>query len=180
MNRFLLLVLLWSVVFSMTSCLNNVQSNFTPQIYCSYLYVNPIMEGDSVVSAKDTLNFLFNTKTNAYDTDTILVGDTVMFASAFYTVENNMVSVKLDWDSTHLNLWYPLSEDVTNILTDKTDLSVGDMFFNPGYNLFPLSIYFTPVSSGGTNLELTVVSDSEYSTASVLFYFPVKASNVVE
>jgi hypothetical protein len=27
---------------------------------------------------------------------------------------------------------------------------------------------------------LTVVSDSEYSTASVLFYFPVKASNVVE
>jgi hypothetical protein len=138
------------------------------------------MEGDSVVSAKDTLNFLFNTKTNAYDTDTILVGDTVMFASAFYTVENNLVSVKLDWDSTHLNLWYPLSEDVTNILTDKTDLSVGDMFFNPGYNLFPLSIYFTPVSSGGTNLELTVVSDSEYSTASVLFYFPVKASSVVE
>lgn len=170
------LVLLVVLVLSITSCLDNTNPQFSPEIYTSYFYVNPVFVGDSLVSAKDTLDLRYYSEDGSYEMDTIYVGDTVMFASAFSSVANNLVAVKLDWDSTRMHLWFPLTEDVVKVLTNQSDTLAGRLYFKPGYNRVSFPVYFSPLDRGGMNLKLTVESDSEFSSSSVLFYVPVKPS----
>ena len=80
----------------------------------------------------------------------------------------------MDWDSLRLNLWYTLTGEIEKVLTDESSIADGRLYFYPGYNRIAFPIYFSALEKGGTNLKLTVESDSEFSTTSVQFYLPIK------
>lgn len=158
----------------MSSCLTTTEPQYSPEIYTSYFYVNPVFDGDSLVSATDTLSLFYDSQDGSYEMDTLRVGDTVLFASTYYTLNSNLVAVKMEWDSSRMNLWYTLTEDIEKVLTSETNIATGDLYFDPGYNRVSFPIRFAPIVKGGMTLKLTVESDSEFSTSSVLFYIPVK------
>lgn len=166
------LFLLFAVAVAVASCIGDEELQFSPQIYSSHFYVNPVFDGDSVVWAKDTLNLFYDAEDNSYEMDTIYLGDTVVFAATFYSFTSNLVAVELKWEKDFMELWYPLTESITNVLTDQSDLNAGKLYFETGYNRVTFPIYFTPMVRGGMTLKMTVQSDSEYSTSSVLLYIP--------
>ena len=174
MRKLFIFLVLVVVAGAMTSCLEYKEPQYSPQIYSSLFYVNPQLKGDSVVGAKDTLDLIYDAATYSYKLDTVYLGDTVMFASTFYTVTNNLVAVEMKWDTTEMDLWYLTTADIDKALL-KTD-TVGNltctMRFNPGYNRVTFPIYFTPKERGGMKLKLSVESDSDFPMHSVLIYIP--------
>lgn len=174
MRKFYILLVLVVVAGAMTSCLEYKEPQYSPQIYRSNFYVNPQFQGDTVVGAKDTLDLIYDADDDSYELDTVYLGDTVMFASTFYTVTNNLVAVEMKWDTTEMDLWYLTPADIDKALL-KTD-TVGNltctMRFNPGYNRVTFPIYFTPKERGGMKLKLSVESDSDFPIHSVLLYIP--------
>ena len=174
MRKFYILLVLVVVAGAMTSCLDYKEPQYSPQIYRSNFYVNPQFQGDTVVGAKDTLDLIYDADDDSYELDTVYLGDTVMFASTFYTVTNNLVAVEMKWDTTEMDLWYLTTADIDKALL-KTD-TVGNltctMRFNPGYNRVTFPIYFTPKERGGMKLKLSVESDSDFPIHSVLIYIP--------
>ncbi len=174
MRKFYILLVLVVVAGAMTSCLEYKEPQYSPQIYRSNFYVNPQFQGDTVVGAKDTLDLIYDADDDSYELDTVYLGDTVMFASTFYTVTNNLVAVEMKWDTTEMDLWYLTTADINKALL-KTD-TVGNltctMRFNPGYNRVTFPIYFTPKERGGMKLKLSVESDSDFPIHSVLLYIP--------
>lgn len=174
MRKFYILLVLVVVAGAMTSCLEYKEPQYSPQIYRSNFYVNPQFQGDTVVGAKDTLDLIYDADDDSYELDTVYLGDTVMFASTFYTVTNNLVAVEMKWDTTEMDLWYLTTADIDKALL-KTD-TVGNltctMRFNPGYNRVTFPIYFTPKERGGMKLKLSVESDSDFPIHSVLMYIP--------
>ena len=174
MRKFYILLVLVVVAGAMTSCLDYKEPQYSPQIYRSNFYVNPQFQGDTVVGAKDTLDLIYDADDDSYELDTVYLGDTVMFASTFYTVTNNLVAVEMKWDTTEMDLWYLTTADIDKALL-KTD-TVGNltctMRFNPGYNRVTFPIYFTPKERGGMKLKLSVESDSDFPMHSVLIYIP--------
>ena len=175
MRKYLLFISLVVATSFLTSCLDTTNPQNSPEIYCSPLYVNPVIQGDSILSAKDTLELLsYDSEGGWYETDTAYVGDTVVFASMYYTVSNNLVSVKIDWEKLSMHLWCPIGDDVRKVLTAESDTTACKFCFDPGYNNVSFPVYFVPLQQGGLKVKLTVKSDSEYSTSSVQFYIPVK------
>ena len=174
MRKFFLFFSFVALTTSMSSCLSTTEPQYSPEIYSSLFYVNPIFKGDFIVSAKDTLGWFYDSLDGSYELDTMYVGDTVLFASTFYTLNSNLVAVKLDWDTLRMNLWYSLTEDIEKVLTGETNIEAGRLYFDPGYNRVSFPVRFSPIVKGGMTLKLTVESDSEFSTSSVLFYLPVK------
>ncbi len=174
MRKLYIFLVLVVVAGAMTSCLEYKEPQYSPQIYRSEFYVNPQFQGDTVVGAKDTLDLIYDSDDDSYELDTVYLGDTVMFASTFYTVTNNLVAVEMKWDTTEMDLWYLTTADIDKALL-KTD-TVGNltctMRFNPGYNRVTFPIYFTPKERGGMKLKLSVESDSDFPIHSVLLYIP--------
>ena len=165
------LFLLLTVVVAMTSC-STTEPQYSPEIYTSYFYVNPIFKGDSLVSAKDTLSLSYDSQDGSYELDTVYIGDTISFASAYYTVNSDLVAVKMVWDTLYMNLWYDLTDSIEAALTSQTKLETGQLYFAPGYNRVSFPISFSPIKKGGMTLKLTVESTSEFPSNSVLFYIP--------
>ena len=174
MRKFYILLVLVVVAGAMTSCLEYKEPQYSPQIYRSNFYLNPQFQGDTLVGAKDTLDLIYDADDDSYELDTVYLGDTVMFASTFYTVTNNLVAVEMKWDTTEMELWYLTTADINKAIL-KTD-TVGNltctMRFNPGYNRVTFPIYFTPKERGGMKLKLSVESDSDFPIHSVLLYIP--------
>ena len=174
MRKFYILLVLVVVAGAMTSCLEYKEPQYSPQIYRSNFYVNPQFQGDTVVGAKDTLDLIYDADDDSYELDTVYLGDTVMFASTFYTVTNNLVAVEMKWDTTEMDLWYLTTADIDKALlkTDTVENLTCTMRFNPGYNRVTFPIYFTPKERGGMKLKLSVESDSDFPIHSVLLYIP--------
>ena len=174
MRKFYILLVLVVVAGAMTSCLEYKEPQYSPQIYRSNFYLNPQFQGDTLVGAKDTLDLIYDADDDSYELDSVYLGDTVMFASTFYTVTNNLVAVEMKWDTTEMELWYLTTADINKALL-KTD-TVGNltctMRFNPGYNRVTFPIYFTPKERGGMKLKLSVERDSDFPIHSVLLYIP--------
>ncbi len=174
MRKFYIFLVLAVVAGAMTSCLEYQEPQYSPQIYSSSFYVNPQFLGDSLIGAEDTLNLIYDSDDDLYEMDTVYLGDTVVFATTFYTVTNNLVSVEMKWDTTDMKLWCLIEDEITKVL-HKTD-SIGEylcgMHFNPGYNRVTYPIYFTPKKRGGMELKLSVESDSSFPTTSVSIYIP--------
>ena len=165
---------LFAVIGLMTSCIKHIEPQYSPEIYSSSFYLNPILDGDSIVSAADTLSLYYDAEEGAYRMDTVYIGDTVMFASTFYTFTSNLTAVELKWETNLMNLWYPLPSGVKEVLTDQTDIDAGKLYFNPGYHRVSFPIYFIPLVGGNRTLKLSVESDSEFPVSSVLLNIPVR------
>ncbi len=165
---FILLVLL----VAMCSCNWHTEPQYSPHIYSSSFFVNPVFEEDSLVGFKDTLSLFYDAEDNSYELDTVYLGDTVMFATTYYTVNSDLVSVKMEWNEQEMDLWYTLTPEIENVLIKDSTTKVGHLYFAPGYNRVTFPVYFSPTQRGGMTLKLTVESTSEFPTNSILFYIP--------
>ena len=166
------LFLLLTVIIAMTSCLETTEPQYSPHIYSSSFFVNPVFEEDSLVGFKDTLSLFYDAEDNSYELDTVYLGDTVMFATTYYTVNSDLVSVKMEWNEQEMDLWYTLTPEIENVLIKDSTTKVGHLYFAPGYNRVTFPVYFSPTQRGGMTLKLTVESTSEFPTNSILFYIP--------
>ena len=172
-KSFLLLFVIVATI--MTSCEGWLtgKSDHSPEIYASLFFVNPVFEGDSIVSAKDTLYLSQDPSDGSYELDTVYLGDTVHFVNVYNAYENSLVAVQMTWDSLRMDLWYHLTEDIQKALTNKSKVEKGLLYFEPGYGRVTFPVYFTPRHKGGMTLKLAVESTSEnFSTSSVLIYIP--------
>ena len=172
---FFLIVVLATVMTSCDGWLTG-KSDHSPDIYSSYFFVNPIFEGDSLISAQDTLNVISDPIDGSYElSDTIYLGDTVVFANTYYSHENDLVAIQISWDSLRMHLWYNLTNDIQKVLTNSSNIEEGRLNFQPGYNRVSFPVYFTPIHKGGMTIKLAVESTSEaYPINDVLIYIPVK------
>lgn len=182
MRKLFILLVLVVVAGAMTSCLEYKEPQYSPQIYRSFFYVNPLFKGDTIVGAKDTLDLIYDADDDSYELDTVYLGDTVMFASTFYTVTNNLVAVEMKWDTADMHLWYLTNAEIDKVLmrTDTVGSYTCTMHFNPGYNRVTYPIYFTPKKRGGMKLKLSVESDSDFPIHSVLIYIPAIEARVAK
>ena len=172
-KSFLLLFVVVATI--MTSCEGWLtgKSDHSPEISASFFFVNPVFEGDSIVSAKDTLYLSQDPSDGSYELDTVYLGDTVHFVNTYYAYENSLVAVQMTWDSLRMDLWYHLTEDIQKALTNQSNVEKGLLYFEPGYGRVTFPVYFTPRHKGGMTLKLAVESTSEnFPTSSVLFYIP--------
>ena len=173
---FIFLISLVVVMFTMTSCdWLNGESDHSPEIFSSYFYVNPVFEGDSIISAKDTLYAHQSTEVETvYQMDSLTLGDTVFFAPTFYTHSQDLVSIKIEWDSTRMDFSMNLFDDINKHITAQSNIKGGILYFNPGYNRVSFPCSFTAKEYGVLPLKLTVASTSEFSPTSVLLNIPIK------
>ena len=180
MRKLLFLAVLIVMACAMTSCLEYEPPQVNPSIYRSAFFVNPQFQGDSLVGFKDTLGIIYDAEDDSYEMDTVYLGDTVMFICEFVSQPNNLVAVEMKWDTTEMNLWYLTTADIDKAIsrTDTVGSYTCTMHFNPGYGRVPFPIYFTPKQRGGMKLKLSVESDSEFSTNSVLMYIPAAEAPV--
>lgn len=172
MRKLFIFFVLLVVAGAVTSCLEYKEPQYSPTMSSSPFFVNPVFDGDSLIGAQDTLDLVYDAQDGSYEMDTVYLGDTVMFASTFYTYTSNLISIEIKWERDLMQLWYPLVSSITDVLTDKTDIAAGKLYFNPGYNRVSFPIYFTPTVRGGMTLKMSVESDSEFPVSSVLIYIP--------
>ena len=170
-------LLLLALSLAMVACIDNTGTHTTPQMMLGNLYVNPQFVGDSLISAKDTLEDHYNTEDGLIYLDTLQLGDTVMFPALFSSNMNNLVSVQAKFDTLKVNMWFdidPEEEAVKKALTAESNHMKGILYFNPMYNYVTFPVYIVPMETGGHPIKLTVTSDSQFPSYSVAFVLPVK------
>lgn len=173
MRKILISLMVPMMALAVTSCVDNVQSNFTPEIRISVPFLSPYYIGDTL-HAKDTLALHYNESLKMYVTDTIQVGDTLLVGTMFYAYGNNLLSTRVKWDTTAVRTWFRLNTTILDAMTDTTQISTGYFPFSPNYNMVSFPIYFTPITAGVHPIEMTVETDSKYSPRSISFSLLVR------
>ena len=174
MNKSFLLLFI-TIATLMTSCdWLTGESDHSPEMYSSYFYVNPIFRGDSIVSAKDTLFARTTEIEDQFLLDSLALGDTVWFATTFYSYEQDLTSITAEWDTTRMDFNFNLTEVITMHLTEASDVEQCKLFFNPGFNRVSFPCTFTATGYGVLSTKLTVASTSEFSPTIIYLTVPIK------
>ncbi|MCQ2311084.1 MAG: hypothetical protein MJZ64_04975 [Paludibacteraceae bacterium] len=160
-----------AVAFGMTAC-DSKPSQYTPYISLSYFYLNPIFDNGKIISAEDTLNV--HTVDGLLVLDTITMQDTVVFAAGYGSIGNDLVSARVMFDTTQVNMRASLSEDITKILLPISDIRNLQLFINPGYLYVSIPLGYRPLQQGTHRMQFVVESDSQFSPRSVTYFQPVK------
>ena len=121
MRKSFIFIVLVVISTIMVGCIGYDEPQFSPSISSSSFFVNPVFEGDSLIGAQDTLDMTYDSEDDIYNFDTVYVGDTVLFATTFYTYNSNLVTVELSWEKDFLNLWYLLTDDTKKALPARYD-----------------------------------------------------------
>ena len=153
MKRIIPLLLL-PLTLLLSSCLDT-QSHYTPEVALSSF----------VTSEGDTLLYFFDSTSNLWHVDSLLVGDTATFAVGYAGLGTNIISTHLAWDTAYLDIWTKYSSEMKNILLPQSDTTKLSLYFPTGYNYIGLPIWLTPKKAGSTALKFTVITDSKYSPA---------------
>ena len=172
------LLFLFAFACALTSCFNNTVSQTTPLYEFGYLYLNPQFVNDSLIGAQDTLGSRYNEDFGMVYTDTVQLGDTVMFPAFFTSNMNNLVAINATFDTTRVNLWFDIDvEDasVKNALAAGSQPEKGILLFNPMHNRAYFPVYMVPMETGAHAIKITVTSDSQYPTNYAVFTLPVKS-----
>ncbi len=146
----------------LTSCLDNDDAQYTPQIVSSYFVCN----------STDTLRYY--QEADGYRLDTITVGDTVRFAVAFNAMGNNLLTARITWDSIYTDFTIGALDSINSVLLPTSDPDAGVFHLPKGYQAIVLPIEFTALKAGSPTLILTAESDSKYSPAEVKMKTPIK------
>lgn len=160
-----------------TSCIDTTGVQTTPEMLLGNVYVNPQFEGDSLIGAKDTLYDHYNELDGLIYLDSMKLGDTIMFPALFSANMNNLVSISAKYDTLKMNMWFdinPEEEAVKKALKEGSDPAKCILLFNPMYNYVTFPVYMVPMETGAHPIQLTVNSDSKFSSSSVAFVIPVK------
>jgi len=161
------------VVVACSSCKES-KAEFTPYIQVSHFYLNPKYEGEKIIAAQDTLLYAF--KDGAYVLDTINMGDEpkVAFQVLFGSYANDLISTRVTFDTTQLDMQAKLSTELRSILLPSSDLRTIQLYINPGFNCVSFPVTYRPLKSGTFQFSLMVESDSELSPSTVVFKQPVR------
>jgi len=168
-NQLVLISILFPLAF--LSC-SHEEASYTPFIQVSNLYLNPVYDGDKIVSADDTLQLTF--QSGVYVIDTISVDDKVVLAAAYGSLGNELTACRCTFDTTQLNMWATLGEDFQRILLPETDLRNIQLMIKPGYNYVAFPLNYQPMKSGTYDFTLKVESDSKFSPVSYTFRQPIR------
>jgi len=176
-KRFILLYALAAALI-LVSCQENRQLKSTPYIAMSYLMVNPITHGDTLVGAQDTLGVRFLADSNLYLLDTLVLGrdSMVRFTAAFGSYSNNLMSACILSDTTALKFSAHLNEDILNVLVEPSSPEEVKLYLTPGYNYLSFPVVYRPRRAGTYDFTLMVESDagSGYSPVLLTCRQPVK------
>jgi len=138
----------------------------------SYFLANPIYSGDSIIDA-DTLTL--TAVDDYYVIDTINPTDTVVFAAGFYSLGNELVAARVNFDTTQLNICARVSDDMKAVCLPKTNYRTLQFYVNPGFNGLYLPMGYRPLQSNGTyKFTMIVESDSKFSPNQVTLHQPVR------
>ena len=149
-------------------------SDHSPDISVSHFYVNPVLDGDSVISAKDTLGLYYHSLDQSYRMDSLAFGDTVFFVSTYYTYEQPLISVTADWEKDRMDYVMEINDSIAQHLSENSDIASCKLYFNPGFNRVTFPNRFTAKEYGILPLKLTVTSTSQFSPSSVYITIPIK------
>lgn len=177
MRKNLILFSLLFVAFSMNSCFDNLESHSTPLMMFGNVFVNPVFQNDTLISAKDTLSETFDESLGISYLDTMQLGDTVMFMALFTSDQNNLVQISTAIDTTRNRIWFGVdmeNEHTKKALAEGSKPEKGYLLFNPMYNTVTFPIYISPMEVGSHVVQIAVMSDSKYSTNGATIVLPVK------
>lgn len=168
-----LLALLTGVLLTsvLGSCIHS-DYDYTPAIYFSDFYANPIFSGDTLVGAEDTLLAHFDTLLNVYVLDTISLSDSIVFGAAFESFANYLTAARISFDTTALAFSANL-ESLRPIMSAKSNEKTLQLYFNPGYELVSFGVGYKAKKVGTHTIEVTAESDSEYSPTRYVLLQPV-------
>lgn len=178
MKKFFVL-LVASAGLMLISCVGDTHSDYTPEIMFSDMYLNPTFHGDTLVSAEDTMAVKYDADLNAYvmtDTLSVTPRDSVVFAVRFWSMGNDLIATRINFDTTALNLQITINDEIRQVLAEKSNLRTAQLYYNPGYNMVSFAAGYAPLKEGLHKLEFVVESDSKYSPVSYLFLQPVVTS----
>jgi len=154
------------------SC-KETKAEFTPYIQVSHFYLNPEYSGDSIIGAQDTL-WITTSSDGTYVLDSIEMGDVVVYQAFFGSYANDLVAARVNFDTTQLDMYAKLNQEIQAILLPKSNISTIQLYLNPGFNGLCFPIVYTPLKSGVFDFSMTVESDSQFSPRSVNFRQPVR------
>ncbi len=160
MIKKLFLILLFPLV--LVSCLDDVDSQYTPQIATSIFICN----------TTDTLRL--RQDTDGYRLDTILVGDTVRFAVGFSAVFNNLLTARVSWDKEYMNLHITNLNEIRDVMLATSDSAAGVIHMPTGHRGISFPIEYVATKAGAPTITLTAESDSKYSPAEIKLKTPIK------
>ena len=173
------ILILVVVACALSSCFNNTGSQSTPILRVYNGYVNPQFVGDTLVGAEDTLRYRTNSELGMQYTDTVHLGDTIMFPREFYSNMNNLVSIRATVDTVRVDLWFDIDmndkSSQSALMTDSKP-EKGVVFFKPMHNIAVFPIYVVPQEVGAHTIKITVTSDSQFPESNAIFTMPVAAA----
>ncbi len=145
-----------------TSCLDTVDSQYTPHITTSFFIRNTT---DTIYVRQDA---------DGYRLDTVTVGDTVRFAVGFNALGNNLLTARVSWDTIYTDLTIGALDSITSVLLPTSDPDAGVFNLPTGYQAIVLPIELIALKAGLPKLTFTAESDSKYSPAEVKLTTPIK------
>lgn len=166
MKKFLFIALSL-MLFGLTSCLDNVKTDYSPEVYTSFIVKN----------GHDTLGMTYDGETKLSSLDTTLVGDTLRFYVAFDALGNSLTGAKIIWDTTYINLTISFDgsdQTVLSAIKDTAQAKLGNFMFEPNYiRAVAIPVRCIMQKAGNPSLTFTVESDSQFSPVTRLFYCPI-------
>ena len=158
-----ILPLLLLLMIAMQSCMKNKYET-TPAVM-----VDPII----LVNATDTATYGYNFEINNYTTDTLFVGDTLLFTIAFDAVGNNLTKAQIGYQSEYADLKSVLSSQLDGIVTETVAEGSYTLDVVSGYRAIIIQFNYIPKKEGQGKLLFRVESDSEYSPVEVSVLTPI-------
>ena len=143
-------IFLLAVVLS--SCLDT-KNHYTPEVSLSTIVNNH----------GDTLLYYYDSMSELWHVDSILVGDTLNLAVGYASLGNNLVSTHIAWDTTYIDLWALLTPEITDKLLPNSDTIKLDLYMPTNFCYLGFPIWIEAKKAGSTSVKFTVVTDSKYS-----------------
>ena len=158
-----ILPLLFVSLIALQSCLNSKYET-TPAVM-----MDPII----LVNDTDTVTYAFNDDLNQYSTDTLFVGDTVMFAIVYDALGNNLTKAQIRYQPEYADFSAVLSSQLEDVVTRTESDGSFVLDVATGYRAIIFQFKYIPLKAGLAKLEFRVESDSQYSPVEASVLTPI-------
>ena len=156
------------VLFLLSACKENEDSQSSPVIYMSYFVHHPLGSGQK----QDTLDL--TPVSGHYVADSIAVGDTVRFDVLLNAVTNILTSFVVQTDTNYLTLRIIPYADLQKALTTESRVDDGLLYFKTGYGQGSVPMMYISKKSGKASVDMKLSSTSVYSPASLSVTQPIR------
>ncbi len=149
-------------VVSLTSCLDNTQSHYTPTITTSFFIRN------------NTDTIAVKSSDEGYVLDSISIGDTISFLAVYDALGNNLLTARADWDSAYVSLFIRDLSNIRNIMTSASDSAACIIALPIGYQAVAIPYTLIAKKVGAPKVTFRAESDSKFSPYEIKLTTPIK------